>query len=33
MIYYLCEMILAKTRYKIYNGEFLAIVKVLKIWQ
>ena len=26
-------MILAKTRYKTYNGELLAIIKAFKIWQ
>ena len=26
-------MILAETWYKTHNGEFLAIIKVFKIWQ
>ena len=26
-------MILAKTWYKIYNSEFLAIIEVFKIWK
>ena len=33
MAYYLHKIIPAKTRYKTYNCEFLAIVKVFKIWQ
>ena len=31
--YYSWKMILAKTRYKTHNGEFLAIVEAFKIWR
>ena len=31
--FFLQKMILAETRYETYNGKFLAIVEVFKIWR
>ena len=33
IVYFLRKMILVKTRYKTYNGKFLAILKFFKTWR
>ena len=33
VVFFFCKMIPIETRYKTYNGELLAIVKVFKTWK